>query len=195
MEPVTYRRRRSAIARGEREWRVEQRALVSRTPSGAEQRIEWRDIVSVRLCCAPMRRRPWRYVFELQQRNGRKIQLDNAHYVGPGDYEERSAAYVDFVRAAAARIAAENPKARALIGETPKRYFFLVLVGMLAIFVAALALAAAPAPDIVKLVALLLMLPAFGWLVLRVMPRGVPVDAIPARALPHAPCGRATDED
>lgn len=187
MEPVLYRRRRSAIARGEREWRVEDDALVSRTTTGAEQRTLWRDVVGVRLCCAPLRRRPWRYVFELQQRNGRKITLDNAHYVGPGQYEERSDAYCAFVRAATARIAAANPRARALIGETPKRYFFLLLAAMAAIFLAGWALALAPGPEIVKLSALLLLLPAFGWVVLRVMPRGVALDAIPARALPLSP--------
>jgi hypothetical protein len=198
MQPVIYRRRRNAMSRGEREWRVEENALVSRRAGGGERRTAWRDIVAVRLCFAPTRFKPWRYVFELQRRDGGKFELDNAHYRGAGDFEERSEAYVVFVRAALARIAAENPKARALIGETPKRYFFLLLTSLVVLGGAAFALIAVRTPlddlpyaNVVKLALILLMLPVFGRWVLGAMPRGVPLDAIPARALPLTRAGGA----
>lgn len=190
-EIVTYRRRRSAIARTEREWRVEEQALVSVGARGARQRTDWRDIVSVRLCMAPTRFKPWRYIFEMQLKNGRKLAIDNAHYAGAGDFEDRSESYSAFVRAALARIAAKNPKARALIGETPKRYFFLLLTALIGFGAVAFALIAFPTPfdglayaSAIKLAILLLMLPIFGRWVLGAMPRGVALDDIPARALP-----------
>jgi hypothetical protein len=191
MEEVVYRRKRSALSRSEREWRVEEHALVTRGGSGRERRFPWRDMVSVRLCHEPARLKPWRYVFELQPRHGRKIEIDNAHCLGPGEFEERSEAYTRFVRAALKRVAAENPKARALIGETPKRYFFLFIVALVVLGGLAFALIAVATPldrlpyaPAIKLAIILLMLPIFWRWVIGAMPRGVPLDAVPERALP-----------
>lgn len=189
-EPVIYRRRRGAVSRSEREWRVEDDALVT-CGSGRERRYLWRDIVSVRLTHDPARARPWRYVFELQPKHQRRIVIDNAHYLGERQFEERSADYSPFVRAAVARWAVEHPRGRVLIGETPKRYFFLLITALLGFGALAFALAVTPTPldelsyiGLAKLAAVLLMLPVFWWLVLKAMPRGVSPDAIPDRALP-----------
>jgi hypothetical protein len=195
-EPVVYRRRRGAVSRSEREWRVEDDALVTRG-SGRERRYPWREIVSVRLTHDPAPARPWRYVFELQPKHQRRIVIDNAHYVGGRRFEERSTSYAPFVRAAVARWAAEHPHGRVLIGETPKRYFFLLLVSLLGLGGLALALALTPTPfdrlpyiGVAKLIVLLLMLPFFWRWVLRAMPRGVDPGAIPERALPpQGPAG------
>ncbi len=191
MTPVVYRRRRNALSRSEREWRVEEDALVTRGGKGGERRYPWKDFVAIRLCQEPAQHRPWRYIFELQPKDKRKIVLDNAHFVSRGEYEDRSATYAPFVRAAAAQLAAINPKAQALIGETPKRYFFLLLVVLLGLGGLALALATVRTPlddlpyaALVKFAIILLMLPIFWRWVLRAMPRGVPLDAIPDRALP-----------
>lgn len=190
-EPVTYRRRRGPVSRSEREWRVEDDALVTRGGSGREKRYRWKDIVSVRLCHEPLRQRPWRYVFELQPRDQRKVVIDNAHHLGLGAYEDRSESYTPFVRAALARWAAEHPHGRVLIGETPKRYFFLLLAALLALGVLASVLVsvrtpldALPYSSLIKLLIILLMLPVFWRWVLKAMPRGVAPDEIPERALP-----------
>lgn len=191
-QPVIYRRRRGATSRGEREWRVEPDALVMHGASGAERRLPWAEIVGVRLYKEALGRRPFRYAFELQPKHRRKITLDNAHFISPGVYEDRSAAYVAFVRAALAAIARENPKARALMAETPKRYFLLLLLVLLALGVGALGLALWPTPvswgvmgSPVKM-ALMAGVLALSWaLVLRVMPRGVRLDAIPPHVLPE----------
>ena len=190
-EPVTYRRRRGAISRTEREWRVEDDALVTRGGSGRERRYRWSDIVSVRLLHDPVRTRPWRYVFELQPKHARKIVIDNAHYTGERAFEERSESYTPFVRAAIARWAAVHPKGRALIGETPKAYFFLTIAALLALGALAYALVAIPTPldslsyaPAIKLGVILLMLPFFWRAVIKAIPRGVAPDAIPDRALP-----------
>ncbi|MEZ5959777.1 MAG: hypothetical protein R3C30_05040 [Hyphomonadaceae bacterium] len=190
-EPIIYRRRRSAISRSEREWRVEDDALVTRGASGRERRYRWSDIVSVRLLHDPVRTRPWRYVFELQPKHARKIVIDNAHYAGERTFEERSNSYTPFVRAAVARWAVEHPKGKALIGETPKRYFFLLIGALIALGVLAYILVAVPTPldglsysGLIKFGIILLMLPIFWRWVLKAVPRGVSPDQIPERALP-----------
>jgi hypothetical protein len=196
---TTYRRRSGAVSRGEREWRVEQDALVWARRSGREQRVPWRNVIAVRLCSEPHRRKPWRYVFELQQRDGGKIEIDNAHFVSLGSFEERSAEYRDFVRAALARVAAENPKAKALIGETPKRYFFLLLAGLVGLIAVSYALIVVRTPldaytfaPLVKFGLIVLLLPIFWHWIFGRIPRGVPLDAIPDRALPPEG-GKAAD--
>jgi hypothetical protein len=190
-EPVIFRRRRGPVSRSEREWRVEEDALVTRGGTGRERRYRWRDVVSVRLCHEPSRHKPWRYVFELQPKHERKVVIDNSHYLGPGAFDDRSESYTPFVRAAVARWAAEHPKGRVLIGETPKRYFFLLLSALLGLCILAYVLVAVPTPldsipysSLIKFGIILLMLPVFWRWVLKSMPRGVAPDEIPERALP-----------
>lgn len=186
------------MSRGEREWRVESDALVTRGASGHERRYAWRDIVSVRLFHEPSRFRPWRYVFELQPKHQRKIVLDNAHFLSRSEYEERSTSYTPFVRAALARLAVEKPNLTVLIGETPKRYFFLLLLALVAFCALAYGLIAIPTPldawqyaSLAKLAIILLMLPVLWRWVLGSMPRGVPVGEIPERALPPTDASRS----
>lgn len=191
MEPIVYLRRRDAISRSERAWRVDEDALVSVGGSGREKRYPWADIQNVRLCAAPLRARPWRYIFELQPRQGGKLVIDNAHYLAPTRYEERSQTYRAFVDASLARLAAAKPQMKALIGETPKRYFFLLLTALLALGVLSYVLIAVRTPIdglpyamAIKFAIVLLMLPIFWRWVLGAVPRGVALTDIPDRALP-----------
>ncbi|MBY0563123.1 MAG: PH domain-containing protein [Hyphomonadaceae bacterium] len=189
---MTYRKRRNALSRGEREWRIDEDALYTRGPTGRVRRYPWRDIVSVRLCCEPKRGRPWRYVFELQPKHRRRIEIDNSHFMSPGVFEDRSSTYTPFVRAALTRLADAKPGMRALIGETPRRYFFLLL-GALAILSALVyALALVPTPldqwsyaPLLKLAVIAFLIIAFWRWVVGVVPRGVALDQIPERALPN----------
>jgi len=192
-EPVIYRRRANRAAHGEREWRVEDDALVTRGGSGNVRRTKWSEIVSVRLYHDPTPQKPFRYMFALKPHDKVTIVIDNAHYVGPGRYEDRSDAYTPFVRAALARVAERSPKAMALMGETPKRYFFLLVLSLIGLCGVAYVLVALPTPldglayaDLIKFGIVLAMLPLFWLWVLRAMPRGVPLDSIPERALPPA---------
>jgi hypothetical protein len=192
MHPITYQRRPSRLSSGERAWRVDDDALVSICPAGKQRRLAWDEIVSLRLCHEPARGRPWRYVFALQPKHGPRTEIDNAHFV-QGGYEDRSASFTPFVRAAIARVHAGNPKARALIGETPKRYFFLLLGVLVAIATLAITLTLVRTPldalayaTPIKLALVLLTVPIL-WQVIRAMPRGLALDAIPERALPPAP--------
>jgi hypothetical protein len=97
------------------------------------------------------------------------------------------------VRAALASWASEHPKGRVLIGETPKRYFFLLIGALLGLGALAYVLVAVPTPldalpyaALLKFGVILLMLPIFWRWVLRIVPRGVAPDQIPDRALPLA---------
>lgn len=191
MQALTYRRRHNAFSRGEREWRVDDEGLSSVGASGHVRRWAWKDFVSVRLCHEPTRLKPWRYTFEAQFRSGEKLLLDNGHYSGPAQFEERSSDYASFIRGLLARLHQANPKLRALTGETQKRYFFLMLAALLGLGGLAYVLVALPTPldglpfsGAVKLGLILAMLPVFWGLVARAMPRGVALDAIPDYALP-----------
>jgi hypothetical protein len=190
MQPVIYRRRRGVIPSGEREWRAEADALVTCGSSGRERKLAWRDVQSVRLYADPARGRPWRYVFEIQPKQGQRVTIDNAHLVERGLYEERSATYTPFVRAALAQIAEKNPRVRALLAETQKRYFFLLFAGLISFCALAVALVA-PTPldgwaygGLLKLAVIAIMLPAFVFGILRALPRGVPLNEVPDRAFP-----------
>ena len=97
------------MSRSEREWRVEDDALVTRGNSIRERRYLWKDMASVRLCAEPARDRPWRYVFEMQPKHKRKIVIDNAHFISTGSYQDRSLSYTPFVRACIAQFAEANP--------------------------------------------------------------------------------------
>lgn len=191
MSAVIYRRRENALSRGEREWRVEEGGLVSVGASGHERRWAWKDFLSVRLCHEPTRLKPWRYTFEAQFKNGQKVAIDNGHYLGPGRFEERSESYAPFVRELVTRLHEANPKLRALIGETQKRYFFLMLASLIGLGLLAWVLVAAPTPldavpgsGIIKFLIIVAMLPVFFRYVLRALPRGVALDCVPERALP-----------
>ncbi|MFZ2030959.1 MAG: hypothetical protein WAU68_11665 [Vitreimonas sp.] len=166
-------------------------ALVMVSPSGGEKRTAWKDVIGVRLYHEQLRNRPWRYAFELHTKQGARIVIDNAHCQNARQFEDRSASYTPFVRAALAHIAEANPKARLLIGETQKRYFFLMLFALFAVAALAMALLLIPTPldatpyaAPVKFGLILLLLPVFWLGVLRSMPRGAPLDAVPDRALP-----------
>lgn len=193
MQSVSYLRRGNAFSRSEREWRAEEHDLVTVGTSGAEKRFAWSDMLSVRLCAEPARGRPWRYVLELHPKRGGKIVIDNASYIGPGRFEERSSDYAAFVRASIDRLHVAKPQMRALIGETPRRYFFLLMLALLGLCGLAFTLIAVRTPldslpyaPLIKLAIVLAMLPVFwGW-VLGHMPRGVALTDIPDRALPPA---------
>jgi hypothetical protein len=66
-------------------------------------------VSSVRLGFAPTRLKARRYVFALKFRGGARFEIDNFHYRGFADFEDRSMDYAAFVRAALRRIAVAAP--------------------------------------------------------------------------------------
>jgi hypothetical protein len=192
MQPVTYCRRASRMSRGEREWRVEERGLATRGALGRDRCVAWGEIANVRLCRAPKMHRPWRHVFEITPKHGRKIVIDNVHMIAPGEFEDRSESYCAFVRAATERLAIANPRAKARVGDTPLHYFVMLILALLGFGLLAFGLTVFPTAldrlpnaSMIKFAIVVAMVPLFAWWMIAAMPRGVKLCDIPDKALPH----------
>lgn len=114
---TTYRKRENFFEKSEREWRVEDEALVRRDIDGTESRWAWTDMRAVRLRWFPTYAKPWLHQFRIETAAS-KATIDNGHFQGIGQFEDRSASYGPFVRAALERIRALSPSAQVHIGST-----------------------------------------------------------------------------
>ncbi len=145
--PIIYRKRENLFEKGEREWRVEDDALVCRAPGGSERRTPWADIKALQLRFYPTMAKPWLHQITLQTRSGR-IVIDNGHFAGLADFEDRSATYTPFARAVLAQIRAQAPGARVHFGSPPVAFWMqlaFVSIGLIAL-AAVLLLLPLPAP-------------------------------------------------
>lgn len=121
-----YRKRGNVFESGETEWRAEDDALVRKDAAGGEARFRWADVVAIRLHRNLTMSKRWLHQCTIATRDAR-ITIDNAHFLRVGDFEDRSAAYSPFVRAALERIATLAPNARVEIGSTPAQFWPQVL--------------------------------------------------------------------
>lgn len=186
---VSYAKRRNLFEKGEWEWRVTDDALVARDPKGAEDIGRWRDVVAVRLGFEPTRFKTWRHVIELRFRNGAKWQIDNVHFAGVGDFENRSASYNPFVHAVVAQLKAKAPDAKGRVGSAPVFYWVSViglsiLFAFLGMLLLAIPIAEFPGMVWVKLGLIAFFLPTLFLWAKKGFPRGMKLDAIPKDALP-----------
>ncbi len=188
---ITYRKRQSLFTKAEHVWRVEEDTLVTSEPAGTESRVFWKDVTGVRLAYAPTRMKTWRYVFVVELKNGRKIEIDNGHFAGLADFKGRSNFYVPFVRAALERIRILAPDARVRIGSGVISYvltlsFVAVATAALAIvlFVLPTPLDYLSYPSTVKLVIIILFSPILIRWTVKARPRTISLDEIPRDALP-----------
>jgi hypothetical protein len=190
---TSYRKRENVFEKGEREWRVDPHALVLRTVEGAEMAYPWRDVTTVRLRHNPSRFNLQRHAFDVAFKNGIDWSIDNGHYAGFATFEDRTATYTPFVRAALARIAAEAPNAKVYMGSSLASYLAqvaLVTVAFLALVAVFLTLPVFESSDPwwigLKLVLIAAMLPPFIIWVRTNYPRAIKIDAIPDDAWPRA---------
>jgi hypothetical protein len=189
---VAYRKRQNLFEATETEWRAEDDALIVTDASGKVIRLPWQEVAGIRLAYAPTRAKTWRYVFVLHFRNGRKIDIDNAHFAGIGNFEDRSETYVPFVRAALARIRALAPEARARAGSATMSYVLNLGFVVLSFGLLAFVLFTLPTPldylsgsSFIKLGIVIILVPVlFRWVV-KARPRGIRLDALPKDALPN----------
>jgi len=114
---ATVYHRRANVLEGEAQYRVEPEALVVSGGGRPERRLPWSAVRRVRLSFAPTRLKQRRYVMVLRFASGEKLQLDNMHWAGFGDFKDRSESYRAFVLAAVERIVALAPEARGHAGE------------------------------------------------------------------------------
>lgn len=119
---IVYRKRENIFAKGETEWRVEDDALLRRAPDGAEQRIAWRDVTALRIRFYPTIAKPWLHQFRIDTRAA-SMTIDNGHFAGLADFEDRSASYSPFVRAALERIRERAPIAQVRVGSRPLAFW------------------------------------------------------------------------
>ncbi len=185
---MIYRKRRNLFEKDECEWRVEPDALVFRDAHQHEIRLAWRDVKAVRLAYAPTRAKTWRHVFVLTMKSGLQTEIDNAHFAGIGDFEDRSASYAPFVRAALARIKAEAPDAVVRVGSSPLAYLVQAAFVLAAFAGLAAVLLLLPVSFsgivIVKLALIAAFLPMLWRWLKYARPRRASFDALPDDAFP-----------
>ena len=186
----TYRRRASVLE-AEREYRAQAEHLVVREPGKAERRLAWAEVRTVRLGFAPTEQKLGRFVTALDFASGERLELDNMHWRGFGDFEDRSPDYRLFVEAAAERIAAQAPEAAAYAGASRVDYFgqIALLAGPFALLGWALSLVGPleRVGHVVTAIGLLGALPvALAWMVLS-RPRPLDLSALPTAVLPPRP--------
>ncbi len=112
-----YRKRESALEKSETEYRVENATLVRHPPDGREETLAWSKVTSLRLRFNPTMNKRWLHQITVQTNEG-AMTIDNSHYKGFGDFEDRSTIYSAFARAALDRVAALAPGARVDIGSS-----------------------------------------------------------------------------
>ncbi len=117
-----YAKRENLLEQGEHQWRADPVSLVWTRPSGDSLTILWPDVTGIRAAFAPTKWKPWRHVLELGTRQGRRLLIDNGHFRGVGDFEDRSPAFTAFVLACLVQIAAQAPEAKGWLGPSPGAY-------------------------------------------------------------------------
>jgi hypothetical protein len=171
MTAVEYRRRASLTQTGEDLWRAYPDRLEQVGPDGAlRMTVPYRNVQAVRLAFAPGRFQTSRFVMELQGTRSQLV-LSNMHFVGIGNFEDRSETFLPLVRAVVAGIAAANPAARFTAGERPAFYWLMLAFNAFAFGMLALLLLTLPivpgnisASVMIKAVVILFTLPLlFSW--------------------------------
>lgn len=183
---IQYAKRANAFEKGEQDWTVSPEALIWSRPGAGTASLPWREVVEVRLAFAPTRLKPARYLLSLTARGGRRWTVDNQHFAGIANFEDRSARFTPFVLGCVERVAALAPGARARLGASAGSYWaqLVFVTAMFALLVAILILLPTPLGAVVwiKAVIVIASLPLLARWVRRARPRRVSLDARTFRA-------------
>lgn len=183
---MQYAKRSNAFVAGEDVWTVTPDALVRTAPGGETSRLVWSDVTAVRVAYAPTRMKFGRYLISLGARSGERWTIDNQHFAGIGNFEDRSDRFTPFVLACIERIAALAPRATARIGSSAAAYWsqliFVTAVFILLVTVILLMPGSLSWLILVKLGLIVAMLPVlFRWIG-RARPRRVSLEPEAFRA-------------
>jgi hypothetical protein len=186
---IVYRKRQSLFEKAEREWRVEDDALVFRAADGREHRQPWRGATTVRMRYAPSNNLRWRYLFDIVFADGAHWQVDNMHFLGFASFENRAAGYTAFVRSALEHVRAAAPNAGIFAGGSPGCYYAQAALGVVTLVLLAMLLVMLPIGGswtvLVRLGLVAAMIPLFVRWMRRNRPRVIgPHDDIPRDVLP-----------
>jgi hypothetical protein len=188
---TTYAKRENVFEKGEHVWRAEAETLVWTRPAGDSLTVLWADVTSIRAAFAPTKWKAWRHLIEIDTRQGQRLTIDNAHFKGVGDFEDRSASFTPFALACVARIAEAAPEAGGWLGASRGAYVgqLAFVFGMLALLI--FVLVALPTSlgvvVIAKLVLIVVSLPtAIAWAIKARPRRAAVTPEAFAAALPRA---------
>jgi len=143
--PAVYRKRENLFEKGEREWRVENDALVCRMPDGTERRVPWTEIKALQLRYYPTMAKPWLHQITIQTPRTR-VTIDNGHFAGVADFEDRTASYAPFLRATLTQIQAQAPGVRVHFGSQSGPFWAQLAFVSLSLIVLAAVLLLLPLP-------------------------------------------------
>lgn len=176
---IDYAKRENVLEKAERRWVIDADGLHSLVPGNPEAIMPWSAVREIRLTFAPTRMKSWRHKLTLRTGSATWT-IDNGHYKGMGDFEDRSDRFNPFVLACVERVREAAPGATARLGSSPVAYWAQVL--FVAVMFALLALVVIALPTTwsaflwIKLALILAMLPVFFSFVVRSWPRKVALD-------------------
>lgn len=122
-DPLTHSKREHIGESHQRLWQVTPQGLTIIDADARPVRIDYRDIQSLRIAYAPTQLKLWRYVAELTLNSGRSFVIDNGHYQGIGDFEERSDSFRLMIEALFSALKQHNPDAALITGEHSARHW------------------------------------------------------------------------
>lgn len=183
---MQYTKRANAFVDGEDVWTVTPDALVRTAPGGETSRLVWSEVTGVRVAFAPTRMKFGRYLISLSAGGGDRWTIDNQHFAGIGNFEDRSDRFTPFVLACIERIAALAPQATARIGSSTAAYWsqlvFVTAMFVLLVTVILLMPGSLSWLILVKLGLIVAMLPVLIRWIGRARPRRVSLDPEAFRA-------------
>lgn len=187
---IAYAKRENLFEKGEHRWTVEPEGLRQSFPQGGEIGLRWDRVREIRLTYAPTRFKTWRHKLTLVGPAGAWV-IDNVHFAGVGNFEDRTATFAPFVLACVERVAALAPGATARLGSAPLADWAQLAFVAAAFALLALAVIALPVSFSgmvwVKLLLVAAMMPVLLNFVVRSRPRRIALDVEAFRdALPKA---------
>ena len=103
---------------GERCYRVGSQALSWSDADGGQGQLEFGDVRKLQLRYSPGRLVERRYTLDLIARRGKRLRINNLHYRGFADFEDRSDSYRPFVLNLHRALALANPALQCAGGST-----------------------------------------------------------------------------
>jgi hypothetical protein len=192
MSAAIYRKRRNMLEKGEYEWRVEEDALVGRDAQSRQRRFRWSDVTGVRISFVPTRASAGRHALALRFRRGIGVEIDNMHYRGLADFEDRTESYLPFARAALARIAVFHPHMPVRIGSGRFSYYaqLITVIALFLLLIVVIVFLPIPPSEWselswIRFFVILALLPVFLTWVKHARPRMARLDSLPPDVFPN----------
>lgn len=184
-----YTQRRTLFEKADWEWEALPGGLRVCDHQGSENMIPWREIRAVRVAYAPTRFKTWRHLLELTLADRSRLTIDNVHFRGVGNFENRSETYIPFVLAVVEQLKVENPQVPVRAGAATLGYWGAATFVTLVFAILAMLLLIMPIAGLlvwVKLGIIAFFLPALAAWFVKARPRAVSLHTIPADSLPRA---------